>query len=108
MRCFCYTNLKYPPWGTKDLWLDIIRIRIRIEGLLPASKDNIRGAGQVHVPVDFGVICIRLHDFCQVHAGGFLHGFKELCHDYRHVAGNGPYAVILIIAASDNRNLVNL
>ena len=37
-----------------------------------------------------------------------LHGFKELCHDHRHVAGNGPYAVIRIIAASDNRNLVNL
>ena len=62
--------------GTKDLWLDIIRIRIRIKGLLSASKDNIRGAGQVHVPVDLGVICIRLHDFCQVHACGFFHGFK--------------------------------
>lgn len=77
MRCFCYTNLKYPSSGTVNLRLDIIRIRIRFDGILSASKDDIRCAGQVYVPVDLGVLCIRLHDFCQVWSGVQIHMYTQ-------------------------------
>ena len=36
------------------------------------------GRRSVHVPGNLGIVCIRFHDFRQVHAGGLFHGFKKL------------------------------